>query len=181
MSLASKSFLRLVSYVETDRVKLLSPEFPCLMGPIQGILDKEMFLYCWELVPLPPSLKKCLKTWGKWVWNIGNINLWCSSPCQRKLLRWIFDMGCPSDLCILFYLFIYFSFIFISWRLITLQYCSGFCHTLTWISHGFTRVPHPDPPSPLPLHPLPLGLPSAPGPSTCLMHPTWAGDLFHPR
>ena len=33
-----------------------------------------------------------------------------------------------------------FSFIFISWRLITLQYCSGFCHTLTWISHGFTCV-----------------------------------------
>ena len=43
---------------------------------------------------------------------------------------------------------LFFSFIFISWRLITLQYCSGFCHTLTWISHGFTCVPHPDPPSP---------------------------------
>ena len=56
----------------------------------------------------------------------------------------------------------YFSFIFISWRLITLQYYSGFCHTLTWISHGFTCVPHPDPPSRLPLHPIPLGLPSAP-------------------
>ena len=28
-------------------------------------------------------------------------------------------------------LFYFFSFIFISWRLITLQYCSGFCHTLT--------------------------------------------------
>ena len=27
-----------------------------------------------------------------------------------------------------------FSFIFFSWRLITLQYCSGFCHTLTWIN-----------------------------------------------
>ena len=40
----------------------------------------------------------------------------------------------------------FFSFIFLSWRLITLQYCSGFCHTLTWISHGFTCVPHPDPP-----------------------------------
>ena len=40
----------------------------------------------------------------------------------------------------------FFPFIFISWRLITLQYCSGFCHTLTWISHGFTCVPHPDPP-----------------------------------
>ena len=30
----------------------------------------------------------------------------------------------------------------------------------------------------LPLHPIPLGLPSAPGPSTCLMHPAWAGDLL---
>ena len=48
--------------------------------------------------------------------------------------------------------FIY-LFIFISWRLITLQYCSGCCHTLKWISHGFTCVPHPDPPSHLPLHP----------------------------
>ena len=59
--------------------------------------------------------------------------------------------------------------------------CSEFCHTLKWNSHGFTCVPHHDPPSHLPLHPLPLGLPSAPGPSACLMHPTWAGDLFHPR
>ena len=72
-----------------------------------------------------------------------------------------------------FFSFIYFSFlfffsvIFISWRLITLQYCSGFCHTLTWISHGVTCIPHPDPPSHLPLHQSPLGLPSAPGPSTC--------------
>ena len=59
--------------------------------------------------------------------------------------------------------------------------CSGFCHTLKWNSHGSTCVPYPDPPSHLPLHPLPLGFPSAPGPSACLMHPTWAGDLFHPR
>ena len=42
-----------------------------------------------------------------------------------------------------------------------LQYCSGFCHTLTWISHGFTCIPHPNPPSHLPLYPTPLGLPSA--------------------
>ena len=65
-------------------------------------------------------------------------------------------------------------FFFFSWRLITLRYHSGSCHTLTWISHGVTCVvPHPDPPSHLPLYPLPLGLPNAPGPSTCLMHPTW--------
>ena len=77
--------------------------------------------------------------------------------------------------------FKFFSCIFISWRLGGLKYCSGFYHTLTWISHRFTCTPHPDPPSHLPLHPIPLGLPSAPGPSTCLMHPTWAGDLFHPN
>ena len=59
--------------------------------------------------------------------------------------------------------------------------CSEFCHTLKWNRHGFTCIPHPDPPSHLSLHPLPLGLPSAPGPSACLMHPTWAGDLFHCR
>ena len=47
--------------------------------------------------------------------------------------------------------FLFFSFIFISWRLITLQYCSVFCHTLTWISHGFTCIPHPYLPSYLPL------------------------------
>ena len=73
----------------------------------------------------------------------------------------------------------FFSFIFISWRLITLQYCSGFCHTLTWISHGFTCIPHPDPPSYLPLHPIPLGLPSAPGPSTCLIHPAQGPFYWH--
>ena len=28
-----------------------------------------------------------------------------------------------------------------NWRLITLQYCGGFCHTLTWVSHGGTCVP----------------------------------------
>ena len=40
---------------------------------------------------------------------------------------------------------VFFPLFFISRRLITLQYCSGFCHTLTWISHGFTGVPHPEP------------------------------------
>ena len=33
------------------------------------------------------------------------------------------------------------EFIYFNWRLITLQYCGGFCPTLTWISHGFTCVP----------------------------------------
>ena len=57
-------------------------------------------------------------------------------------------------------------FYLFNWRLITLQYCSGFCHTLTWISHGCTCVSHPEPPSHLPPHPMPQGHPSAPGLST---------------
>ena len=59
-------------------------------------------------------------------------------------------------------LFIFLFFIYFNWRLITLQYCGGFCHTLTWISHGCTCVPHPEPPFHLPPHPIPQGHPSAP-------------------
>ena len=43
--------------------------------------------------------------------------------------------------------------IYFNWRLITLQYCSGFCHTLTWISYRCTCVPHPERPPPSPSHP----------------------------
>ena len=37
-----------------------------------------------------------------------------------------------------------------------------FCHTSTWIRHGCSRVPHPEPSSHLPPHTIPLGHPSAP-------------------
>ena len=70
------------------------------------------------------------------------------------------DINLSSFLFFLFKnLFIYFN-----WRLITLQHCGGFCHT--WISHGCTCVPHPEPPSHLPPHPIPQGHPSAPALST---------------
>ena len=62
-----------------------------------------------------------------------------------------------------FCLFVFINlFIYFNWRVITLQYCSGFCHTLTWISHGCTCIPHPEPPYHLPPHPTPQGHPSAP-------------------
>ena len=41
-----------------------------------------------------------------------------------------------------------------------------FCHTLTWILHRCTCVPHPEAPSHLPPHPIPLGHSSVPAPST---------------
>ena len=30
---------------------------------------------------------------------------------------------------------------FLNWRIITLQYCAGFCHISTWISHRHMHVP----------------------------------------
>ena len=41
-----------------------------------------------------------------------------------------------------------------------------FCHTLTWIRRECTCVPHPEPPSHLPPHTIPLGHPSTPALST---------------
>ena len=38
------------------------------------------------------------------------------------------------------FLFVKNLFIF-NWRTIALQYCVGFCHTSTWISHRYTYVP----------------------------------------
>ena len=55
-----------------------------------------------------------------------------------------------------FFFFFFFYFTILYW----------FCHTLTWISHGCTCVPHPVPNSQLSPHPIPLGHPSAPAPST---------------
>ena len=88
------------------------------------------------------------------------------------------DFGCFIDILMywhsLLHLFFFFNFFF------KFFICSEFCHTLKWKGLGFTCLPHPYPPSHLPPHPLPPGPPRAPGPSACLMHPTWAGNLFHP-
>ena len=76
-----------------------------------------------------------------------------------------------SSVCCFFLSSSFFKFIYFNWRLITLQHCSGFCHTLTWNSHGCTCVPHPEPSSHLPPHPISQGHPSVPGLST-LSHPS---------
>ena len=62
----------------------------------------------------------------------------CASP------YWFLASASHFSKALFFFLFVCFTFFF---------YCSGFCHTLKWISHGFTCVPHPDPRSHLPLHP----------------------------
>ena len=71
--------------------------------------------------------------------------------------------------------FIYlFIFIIIIFCYFTILY--WFCHTSTCIHHGYTRVPHPEPPSHLPSHTIPLGHSSAQ--ASCILHGTWTGNSF---
>ena len=63
----------------------------------------------------------------------------------------------------LFFDAFFFKFLFIYLFYFTILY--WFCHTLTWIHHGCTCVPHSEPPSYLDPHPILLGHPSAPTPS----------------
>ena len=101
-----------------------------------------------------------------------------SLPAREGLLVIILS---PTPIFCFFFLFIFlsFSFMFISWRLTTLQYCSGFAthrHESAW---SYTCSPPRSPlPPPSPSHPL--GPPGAPGPSTRLMPPAWTGGLFDP-
>ena len=77
------------------------------------------------------------------------------------------QITCFLDVLFFFWMYYFLKFfINFNWRLITLQYCGGFCHTFTWISHGCTCVPHPESPSHLPPHPIPQCHPSAPALNT---------------
>ena len=97
---------------------------------------------------------------------------------------WIFpSFGCcqlpivdPTPLIIFFLIFsftwILFHFlkIYFHWRVITLQYRGGFCHTSTWSSHGCTCVPPSWTSLPLPsLHPSGLSQSTSFGcPASCI-------------
>ena len=60
------------------------------------------------------------------------------------------------------YLFLILFFLNFNWRLITLQYCGGFCHTLTnEPAMGEHVSPCPEPTTHLPSHPISLGCFSA--------------------
>ena len=173
------------------------PQLNCIYKDFfsNKVLDRHMF---WEAT-IQPTIRNKAGLKFKNLCNSNEVAIWinttridvCSSITLFFFPFWLywvliaahglslFAASGGISLTEMWRLLFFFSFIFISWRLITSQHFSGFCHTLTGISHGVTCIPHPDPPSHLPLHPIPLGLPSAPGPSTCLMHPAWAGDLFH--
>ena len=51
--------------------------------------------------------------------------------CNQSMLSKMGTLFCYQLPFLFYFIFLLFLFFFISWRLITLQYCSGFCHTLT--------------------------------------------------
>ena len=95
------------------------------------------------------EIKRCLLLGRKAMTNLDNIlkSRDISLPKKVHLVKAMF---------FLFFVFVFFFYF-------TILY--WFCHTSTCIRHGCTCVPHPEPPSHLPLHTIPLGHPSAPAPS----------------
>ena len=63
----------------------------------------------------------------------SDVFIYCDSGTQAGVIFFIFIFSDCLSLSFFpgFYLFI--PFIFISWRLITLQYCSGFCHIIYFL------------------------------------------------
>ena len=72
--------------------------------------------------------------------------------------------------------FFKFLFIYFNWRMITFQYCAGFCHKAVWIGHRYTSVPSIQHTSP---HPLLLGCHGAPALGALLhaSNSTWLSML----
>ena len=55
-----------------------------------------------------------------------------ASPRREQILT-------EGRIFLLFYFI--FKLIYFNWKIITLQYCDGFCHTSTWIGHRYACVP----------------------------------------
>ena len=106
------------------------------------------------------EIKRCLLLGRKAMTNLDSIlkSRDISLPKKVHLVKaMLFFFVC-------FFVCLFFYFTILYW----------FCHTSTCICHECTRVPHPEPPSHLLPHRIPLGPPSAPTPS--FLYLTWTGD-----
>ena len=91
---------------------------------------------------------------GAWFQSlVGELNPTCRTDDQRFHVR-NSDLAQPRKWVNLKYIF---KLLIFDWRIIALQYCVGFCHIATWISHTYTHGPPLEPPSHLPPHPTLLG------------------------
>ena len=90
--------------------------------------------------------------------NLPNPGIKPASPAMAGGLFTTEPPGKPSEILneVKWYTFFFYYFTILHW----------FCHTSRRIRHGCTRVPHPESPSLLPPHTIPLGRLSAPALST---------------
>ena len=145
------------------------------------------------LFPGKPHGQKSLVGYGPWGCKELDMTKWLSTqpeiPLGHTLFSfWLYPLIFISfvlhsiesvwDKTLCLYIYIY-KFIYFNCRLITLQYCSAFCYTLTWIRQGCTCVPQTEPRSHLLPHPIRRVIPVHQLRSPCVMHQTWTGDLFH--
>ena len=116
-----------------------------------------VFIVVWGLLRLQCTGLSYCRTWA--LDCRGSLivahRLSCPAACGI-LVPWLgIELTSPALEGEFFWLFFQLKkLIYFNWRIITLQYCGSFCHTLTWIGHRYTwpLILNP-PPTFLPTHP----------------------------
>ena len=91
----------------------------------------------WEFEITQGTLSAC--KWGIWRFLKAKKEL-------KYVLKFLYLLSQINSLISQWFFFIFFPFIFISWRLITLQYYSGFCHNWHESAMDLHVFPIPIPP-----------------------------------